>query len=399
MLFKSFKQKNFRYFLFGESFLQIGDIAEMLVLAWVVLERTENPALLGIFAALRFLGTLASPFYGVWVDKYNHKALLLIGRFVFALMSFILLVLALTNLLEIWHLFIIITISGLARSFRNIMREVLTADVIQPNLYANAIGLTRSTTDLMNILGPLMGGFLLKYYGISASYILILSVYIGSMISGYMLTLPKSNSRANQISMWENLKKVSKYIKMNQVICGLLIMAFIVNFTMLSMKDVLLTVFAKEILYIGPDGLGTLIASLFTGAFIGSLSIAAFTTFQRGGRFLLISSFLWHSLGILLLFTTNVTIFMMILFSIGIFQSYVMVTMATLLIKITPAKMRGRVMGVRSLAIYGLPLGLLTAGFISNTFGAPTAMLIQVIIGLCITAIVTLFLRKLWYVK
>ena len=244
-----------------------------------------------------------------------------------------------------------------------------------------------------------MGGFLLKYYGISASYILILSVYIGSMISGYMLTLPKSNSRAKQISMWENLKKVSKYIKMNQVICGLLIMAFIVNFTMLSMKDVLLTVFAKEILYIGPDGLGRLIASLFTGAFIGSLSIAAFTTFQRGGRFLLISSFLWHGLGILLLFTTNVTIFMIILFSIGIFQSYVMVTMATLLIKITPAKMRGRVMGVRSLAIYGLPLGLLTAGFISNTYGAPTAMLIQVIIGLCITALVTLLLRNLWYVK
>ena len=186
---------------------------------------------------------------------------------------------------------------------------------------------------------------------------------------------------------------------MNQVICGLLVMAFIVNFTMLSMKDVLLTVFAKEILYIGPDGLGRLIASLFTGAFIGSLSIAAFTTFQRGGRFLLISSFLWHGLGILLLFTTNVTIFMIILFSIGIFQSYVMVTMATLLIKITPAKMRGRVMGVRSLAIYGLPLGLLTAGFISNTYGAPTAMLIQVIIGLCITALVTLLLRNLLYVK
>ena len=76
-----------------------------------------------------------------------------------------------------------------------------------------------------------------------------------------------------------------------------------------------------------------------------------------------------------------------------------MVTMATLLIKITPAKMRGRVMGVRSLAIYGLPLGLLTAGFISNTYDAPTAMLVQVIIGLCITALVTLLLRKLWYVK
>ena len=115
--------------------------------------------------------------------------------------------------------------------------------MIQPSLFANAIGLTRSTTDLMNILGPLLGGLLLKYYGISAAYILILSVYIGSMISGYMLILPKSNSRPNQISMWENLKKVSKYIKMNQVICGLLVMAFIVNFTMLSLKDVLLTVF------------------------------------------------------------------------------------------------------------------------------------------------------------
>ena len=54
MLLTSFKQKNFRYFLIGESFLQIGDIAEMLVLAWVILDNTENPALLGLFAALRF---------------------------------------------------------------------------------------------------------------------------------------------------------------------------------------------------------------------------------------------------------------------------------------------------------------------------------------------------------
>lgn len=399
MLLTSFKQKNFRYFLIGESFLQIGDIAEMLVLAWVILDKTENPALLGLFAALRFFGTLASPFYGVWVDKYNHKTLLLIGRLVFVTMSSILLVLSLTSLLEVWHLFIISTVSGFARSFRNIMREVLTADVIKPHLFANAIGLTRSTTDLMNILGPLFGGLLLKYYGISSAYTLILSVYTGSMIAGYMLNLPYSKPSSSRISMLGNLKKVSKYIKMNQVIFGLLIMAFIVNFTMLSMKDVLLTVFAKEILFIGPDGLGRLIASLFSGAFLGSISIAAFTVFQRGGRFLLVSSLIWHGLGILLIFTTNINIFMGILFCIGIFQSYVMVTMATLLIKITPSKMRGRVMGVRSLAIYGLPLGLLTAGFITSTFNAQTAMIMQVILGICVTILVVLTLKKLWYVK
>ena len=88
---------------------------------------------------------------------------------------------------------------------------------------------------------------------------------------------------------------------------------------------------------------------------------------------------------------------MVTLFIVGIFQSFTMVTMATLLIRVTSQEMRGRVMGVRSLAVYGLPMGLLIAGAISGTLGAPSAMLFNAVVGLLVTLVIAMWLRKLWY--
>ena len=65
---------------------------------------------------------------------------------------------------------------------------------------------------------------------------------------------------------------------------------------------------------------------------------------------------------------------MAVLLVVGIFQSFTMVTMATLLIRVTPVEFRGRVMGARSLAVYGMPMGLLVAGALAETQGAPFAV-------------------------
>ena len=61
LLLSSFKQRNFRFFLTAESLTRVGDQIEVVVLAWVILVETGQPFLLGVFAALRFLGTLIAP--------------------------------------------------------------------------------------------------------------------------------------------------------------------------------------------------------------------------------------------------------------------------------------------------------------------------------------------------
>ncbi len=397
ILFDSFKRRNFRFFIASESLTRIGDQIETVVLAWVVLVETGQPALLGVFAALRFLGTLIAPVFGELVDRYDRRMLMISGRLVSASIAAIILLIAFSGELEVWHLFILSTISGFARTFSNVMREVLTADVVESRLFANAIGLTRSATDVMHMTGPLIGGLLLKWYGVGPAYIPVVFVYLASAFAGYKLLLPKRDQEAIGKSMWENILEAGSYIKRHEVVLALLFMAFLTNLTALSVKDVLLPVFARLVLDIGPDGLGRLVSSLFAGAFVGSLGLAGLTRLQRGGSFLIFSSLCWHGIFIVFAYSSWVNVSMATLFIVGIFQSFTMVTMATLLIRVTSQEMRGRVMGVRSLAVYGLPMGLLIAGAISGTLGAPSAMLFNAVVGLLVTLVIAMWLRKLWY--
>ena len=240
---------------------------------------------------------------------------------------------------------------------------------------------------------------MLKWYGIAPTYVPVVIAYVSSAAAGYMLRLPHRDRSVVKTSVWRNLMEAGGYIRRSDVVLALLLMACLVNYTALSVKDVLLPVFAHEVLDIGPDGLGRLISSLFAGALVGSLGVAGVTWLQRGGRFLLVSSLAWHGVFLLFAYSTWVSLSMGSLFVVGIFQSFTMVTMATLLIRVTSEEMRARVMGARSLAVYGLPMGLLVAGAVSGTLGAPIAMAFNVVVGVVGTLLIVGWLRRLWWAR
>ena len=90
---------------------------EFLVLAWFVLIETDSAFMVGLFGALRFTGTLFSPFYGVVVDRYDRKRLITGSRLAFSLMAGVIILLAFSNSLQVWHVFVITAASGMLRAF------------------------------------------------------------------------------------------------------------------------------------------------------------------------------------------------------------------------------------------------------------------------------------------
>ena len=81
---------------------------------------------------------------------------------------------------------------------------------------------------------------------------------------------------------------------------------------------------------------------------------------------------------------------------VGVSQSFTMVTMSVLLLGVTSPELRGRVMGLRSLAVYGLPIGLLASGAVAERFGAPMAFLINGGAGIILTVAIATRLKGLW---
>jgi MFS family permease len=138
--------------------------------------------------------------------------------------------------------------------------------------------------------------------------------------------------------------------------------AFLVNLLAFPMTIGLLPYVAREIYHTNQTGLGTMVASFAVGACIGSLVIGSVGRSMRPARMMLIFAVLWFALILIFVQIANPIVGRAVLVLGGFAQSLSMVPLSTMLLKSAGQRFRGRVMGVRMLAIYGLPIGLLVAG-------------------------------------
>ena len=117
---------------------------EFVVLGWFVLIKTESPFILGFYAALRYSGNLLAPIYGIAVDRFDRKIILIFVRSTFVLLILIMLILIATDSLEIWQVFIFTGVSGMGRSLDNITRQAVTPDLVPRDSLINAVAMTRN---------------------------------------------------------------------------------------------------------------------------------------------------------------------------------------------------------------------------------------------------------------
>ena len=380
---------------FSDATASSAEQMEFLVLAWFVLTETESAFLVGLFAALRFTGTLLSPYYGILVDRYDRKRLLAGARIVFALAALLILFLSATDQLQVWHVFVLVAVVGMGRSFDNVTRQTMIADIVSRQGLSNAIALTRNGRDATQIVGPIIGGFMLGQLGMSWTYGLIAALYAVGALFVSRLRLPDRTPVVRR-SIVGDLVETVKYVRREEVILALLLLAFIVNLTGFPLNLGLMPVFAHDVLGTDPAGLGQLLGAYAIGGFVGSMTIAGISSMRRPGRIMLTASIGWHASIILVSQARWFGATVGLLLLTGVTQSFTMVTMSVLLLGATSPELRGRVMGLRSLAVYGLPIGLLASGTVAERFGTPVAFLINGGLGIVLTVAIATRLRGLW---
>ena len=394
--FRSFQQRNYRLLWMSDGLTSSAEQMEFLVLVWFVATHTESAFLVTLFGALRFTGTLFAPFYGIVVDRYDRLWLLRLSRIIFMGIAVIIAVLAFTGKINIWHVFALTGVAGMARAFDNVTRQTLMADMVPRQNLGNAIALTRMGRDTTQIAGPVIGGFLFDSFGLGWAYVAIIALLAG----GTALTLPaKAPLRAPAVrgeSLFSTLVDSFRYAARHEAILALLLLAFLVNLTGFPLNQGLVPVFARDILLTDSTGLGWLLGAYSAGAFLGSVVIAGIGNMQRVGRMMSLGSVGWHASVAALAGVAVFNVSLGLLALAGLVQSFTMVTMSILLLGSTPTEIRGRIMGLRSLAVYGLPLGLLASGAIADTFGITYALVGNGVIGIVVTAAIVLALKEIW---
>ena len=360
---------------------------ETLILGWYLLVETNSPLLVGLLGALRFGGTLLSPIYGVLADRVDRRAMLIAIRIIFFATAATIMILGLARVLEPLHILLLAAVVGLTRTAEHVVRQSLIADVVPGPMLVNAVGLSRTTQDTARIAGALAGAWLLTLLGIGSAYVVVVCFYGASVLLALGITAPARRSQREE-SPLQNLKSGMGYVRGEPVILAVMFLAFIVNFTAFPVMNGLMPVVARDIFHLEANGLARFVAISAVGAFIGSVAVASFVRVRSPERMMVVAIVAWHLVLLVFARTESTPFAMLVLAGYGLSMSVAMVTMSIVLLSRTPQEFRGRVMGVRSLAVYGLPVGLLVGGFLFERLGVQATLTINSIAGLVLTAVI-----------
>jgi MFS family permease len=395
-LLAPFRIRSFRFQYPADLLTSWGSEMETLILGWYILAETGSVLLLTLFGSLQYFGTLVAPLFGMAGDRLGHRAVLCAMRASYALLALLLMTLAFAAILRPVHVMIIATVAGLVRPSDLAMRSALVADTMPPDRFVSAMGASRTTSDSARTVGALAGASLFAALGLGAAYAAIACFYV----TGLLLTLGVSaTGRAGHItarkSLWRDLREGLAYLWDTPSSLAALWLAFLVNLTAYPITSGLLPYVARDIYHVDQTGLGTLIASFAFGALMGSVLIGLIGRI-RPARMMIVFAVVWYAMLLVFVRMRDPTGGSLVLICAGLAQSLSLVPMSALLLHGAGAY-RGRVMGMRMLAIYGLPLGLLGAGALIDRFGfAPTATL-YCSLGITLTLLIAVRWRAaLW---
>jgi len=403
-LLAPFRIRSYRYQWPADMLTSWAFEMETLVLGWYVLVETQSVVMLTIYGSLLYTGTLIAPILGVVSDRIGHRALLTGMRATYAVVAATLMALAFAGHLNPFAVFILAAVTGIVRPSDMGLRGALIADTMPIPFLTSAMGISRTTSDTARIAGAIVGAGLFAAFGIGNTYVVVTAFYVLGAILTWC-TAPVRSEQAVVVeeaapgsSPWRDLKEGLTYVWNAPGLLAIIWYAFLFNLTAFSITNGLLPFVAKDIYLIDQNGLGYLIASLSVGALTGALAMTWSLLRVELARLMIVSGVVWHVLLLIFAHMQTMESGIVMLFLVGVGQSLTMVSHTVILLRITGQKFRGRALGVRMLAIYSLPLGLLAAGVLIGRIGFPVTISIYAITGMVFTVLIAIRWR-VWHMR
>ena len=381
-----FKVRSFRFQWPADLAASLAFEMEILVLGWYVLVESGSVMMLVLYGALQFFGSVLSPMFGVAGDRLGYRRLFLITRGIYAALAIFVMTFAFLGLLTPLLVIAVAALIGMIRPSDNMMRYAIVGQTMPPEQLTAALGISRMTSDSARIAGALAGVGTVAQFGMAVAYVVISLLYLCSFLFSAGVA-GKERDAAPQAarSAFRELMAAFEYVWTRPALLGAMSLAFLVNFFAFPFTLGLLPYIAKNVFEVGQAGLGALSASFAFGALLGSL-VLGLNRFSLGtGRAMLVTAGLWFGCLLVFSFLTDLGLGMFVLVCTGFVQSLSMTPLAAVMLRATEPAFRGRVMGMRMLAIWGLPAGLLSAGPLIAWLGYAGVAWLYTISGLVLT--------------
>jgi hypothetical protein len=287
-------------------------------------------------------------------------------------------------------------VMGLVRPSDIGVRSALVGETMPAGQLVGAMGIQRTTQDSARIVGALTGAGLVAALGMGPAYTAVTALYglaifltLKAGKGGKSPAAAVATAAVPASTPWRDLREGIVYVWRTPLLLALMTLAFFLNMTAFPLQNSLLPYVAKEVYGASQTVLGYMAAGAATGALISAVVVSRVAHLMQPARMAIFGTIAWYLLLLCFAQASTPAIGIPLLMISGCAQAVGLVPMTASLLRNSDERFRGRIMGIRMLAIYGNVPGLLLAGPLIASLGFPVTASLYCGFGIAITVLVT----------
>ena len=371
----------FRRYILGSAVSDTGTWMQVMAQAWVMSSLTDKALLLGMVNFAAGIPTIALTMVGgSAADRYDKRKILIAAQVVQSILAAILGTLVLTGRIQVWHVIVLAACLGVCIAFEMPAISALVPELVRRDQIATAVALDRSVFHGSRLVGPSVAGMLVAWVGAAAAFYANAVSFFALMIALVSLPARKIGTAEEEEQRRSGFKEGLRYVRHDRtILCmiGLIALTTIFIFPFLS---VMLPLYVRNILHLGPDRMGILMAVSGSGSLAGSLGLLSVAHHHRF-RFMTMAAVIVSIALFSMSRSANFTLTAVAMGILAIGLSLNFGLAGTIVQERAPSHLRGRISAVFGLSFFGLmPIaGLLTTG-LSDLIGMRTALMLSSIV-------------------
>jgi len=382
------RHRDFALYWVGQCVSQIGTFIEMTATTYLLYAITSSPLLLGLGGLVRGVPILGlALFGGALADRIDRRRLLLFTQCAQVVTSLILGTLVATGAVQFWHIYVIGFVNSTMSAFDAPARNSFYPQLIPRADFQNAVTLSSVIFRLSTLLGPAIAGILIATVGPASPFFVNAASYFAIIFALLAIRTKFSAAAGSRVSLRSAAWGGIQYAMQSPVLPLILVTEMALS--VFGHNSALITIFARDVLRVGPEGLGLLLSAVGAGAIGGTIVLVATGEVRRKGAIMIAAGAL-YAVGLLgFAISTSFALSMLVLFVLGVADAGWGAMRNTIAQLATADAYRGRVMSMITVTSRGLTnMGQIETGAIVAAAGpALGAAINAVLVGVSVATV------------
>ena len=365
----------FRRYILGSAISDTGTWMQVMAQAWVMSTLTNKAILLGMVNFAAGIPTLALTMIGGSVaDRFDKRKILIVAQVVQIVLAMILGWLVMGGQIQIWHVMVMAALLGICIAFEMPAINALVPELVKRDEIATAIALDRSVFHGSRLVGPSIAGWMVSQWGAATAFFANAVSFIALIIA--LLSIPprKEGTKEEEEQRRSGIMDGFRYVKSDRIMISMIALIALTTIFVFPVISVMLPLYVRNVLQLGPAEMGWLMAVSGIGALAGALGLLSIAPVNRfrfmTGNAIAVAAALFSMAQSRSFWLTAIS---MCLLAIGLSMNFGLAN--TIVQERAPGPLRGRISAVFGLSFFGLmPIAGLVIPGVSDLIGMRTAL-------------------------